>query len=128
MIIRLFEPKDIIEIRTIHQRFYEKDFLCPEFNDPAFLGKYSVEDDFGKLILFGGVRLAAEAIAITDLSRPVEERREALLKLLSALVFTANSVGFLNMHITVNDSKWKRHLIQHGFKPCRGEFMTIDIS
>lgn len=131
MQIRFYNSTDLQEIQTIHKRHYESEFPMPDLNDPKFISRFVVVDDFGKVILFGGEKLLLEAIAITDLCRPKKERYEALLKLLQASIFTAAGppFNFDQLHCTViNNNGWADQLKKYNFKDCRGNFLVLNLS
>jgi hypothetical protein len=125
--IRQLEDKDVCRVLDIHKRFYEKEFIFPDLCDPKWLGKYVVTDEWDNIILFGGVKLLIESIAVTDKSREIKERRDALIKLLQASLFLGGHLGFDSIHAFIQDPKWAGHLKHHGFRTCRGEVLITDI-
>jgi len=116
--IRLFESKDIPELQAIHQRHFEKNFQFPNFSDThKFIGAFVATDEFNKIIAFCGLQLMPEAVCITDMSRPVKERQEALLKLQHTLAFCAQKYGFRQINcFPQTTTAWERHLKKLGWK------------
>lgn len=129
MNIRQFTEEDVPELYDIHRRFYEKEFVFPfgtEFR--PLLDKFAVVDDSDKIISFGSLELSVEAIVITDKSREVNDRREALYKLMEALQWNARNHQFHHIHCTVQDDKWEHHLIKAGFKRCKGNYLYLPVT
>jgi hypothetical protein len=124
--IRLYQPRDLDLVRELHERHHAKDFDLPILDNPSMVGKWIIEDKDGP-ILFGGVNLLAEAIAVTDLDRSVEDRRKALYTSLEISLNCTNRYGLPSLHCTVFDDKWKRHLKKAGFRDCKGSFLYYDL-
>lgn len=126
--IRLFAKEQISELQSIHQRFFESEFQFPNFTpDHKFIGAYVATDEYGKIIAFCGLQLIPEAVCITDLSRSVEERQEALLKLQKVLVFTAQKFGYNQINCFPQMTKaWERHLKKLGWKDL-GKALYLEV-
>jgi hypothetical protein len=124
--IRQLQEKDLPKLVEIHRQFYSNEFIFPEISDPKWLGKYVVTDDYDNIILFGGVRLLAESIAITDKRYSVRERRAALIKLLQASLFVSSQLNFDQLHAFIQDEAWEKHLKKFGFRVCKGTSLVID--
>jgi hypothetical protein len=125
--IRNLSERDLPKLLDIHRNFYEKEFIFPELNDPKWLGKYVVTDDYDNVILFGGVRLLAESVAMTDKRYSVRERKAALIKLLQASLFVSSHLNFDQLHAFIQDETWSKHLKKYGFKPCKGAPLVINL-
>src|SRR3990167_1065196 len=100
MIIRALQPSDIDKLREIHTKFYETEFLFPNFLE-KFIGSFVVVDDNENVISGGGVKSIAESIIITNRDYSPHERKSALLQILQASIFVANRNGFEQLHAFV---------------------------
>ena len=129
VMVRVFCPEnDMDELISIHQRHFENEFPFPGHTQQPFLEeKYVVTDEHSNIITFGAFAITLEGIILTDKSRPIRERREALYKLFQAMSFTAGARGFNMFHCTVQDEKWLRHLKKIGFKEIKGEYLYYPI-
>src|SRR3990167_8568828 len=99
MIIRALQPSDIDKLREIHTKFYETEFLFPNFLE-KFIGSFVVDDN-ENVISGGGVKSIAESIIITNRDYSPHERKSALLQILQASIFVANRNGFEQLHAFV---------------------------
>ena len=126
MDIHVINPSDINTLRLIHAKFYKHEFEFPDiFNH--YLSAFVVTDENDRIITGGGVRVIAEAIAITDKDYPIKERREALMEMLRASMFTANAQGFNQLHAFIQDGKWLRHLKRAGFNNTKGQALVLNL-
>lgn len=125
--IRLLAEKDVPRLRSIHQQFYEEQFIFPEFDDPKWVGKYVVTDDFDNIVLFGGTKLILETVAVTDKRYSVRERRSALLQFLQAAIFVSAGLNFDQLHAFIQEESWAKHLKKYKFKPCKGEALVLNL-
>lgn len=126
MNIRVISHSDINTLKLIHEKFYKHEFEFPNFFN-HYLSAYVVIDDDGLIITGGGVRVITEAIAITDKDYPIKARREALMSMLQASMFTANVQGFDQLHVFIQDNKWMRHLKRVGFNNTKGQALVLNL-
>jgi hypothetical protein len=128
MIIRLFQPSDLEQLRAIHARDYEQEFPFPFDGENKLLDKYVVVNDRNIIITFGSLEVVTEGIVITNKVISVKERREAFYKLLQCLQFSAQNHGFGQFHATVQENKWVKHLTKEfGFRECKGKYLYLDV-
>jgi hypothetical protein len=114
MISRAFTPKDLMQIREMHEEYYS------EFDFPDFLrliNGYVVEDDEG-IIMAGGVELVGEAVLVTNKARNPISIGRALVESKAINLFTCKQVGIRDLYAFVNNNDYAKHLIQHGFVEC----------
>lgn len=124
MLIRNLLPKDFDKLRSIHERFYKKEFVFPFDRAGMFSNGFVVTDDFDNPITFGMLELQAEALVLTDKSYPINEKAEALYKLLPALEFDAKGNGLDSFYCTIlSNDNWKQRLLRSGFKESKGHFL-----
>lgn len=131
MNIRLARRGDLSKLEQIYQEYYKDEFPFPFASNEKrrILDKFVVEDDDENIITCGALELLSEVVAITDKSFDARIRREALYKLFQALLFNADKFSFDQIHCTViNDPNWERHLIDIGWKNCKGNFLFHKVS
>lgn len=126
MLARRLNPSDIVELKRIHEKFFNKEFSIDDLFGNA-LSSLVVTDDNDKVIVGGQVVLIAEARIITDKDVKVSERRRALLMMLNHFRHSASSKGFDQLHAFIQDDKWGEHLKRYGFKETKGKSLVIGI-
>jgi hypothetical protein len=126
MNIRDFKEQDIERIRTIYDRFFSNQFEFPDFLK-GYLCAFVVEDNDGDIINAGGVRSIAEVVVVTDLNKPVKERRAGLLETLNASRYIADRYQFDSLHAFVQNDIWRHQLLKHGFQDCKGKPVFIGV-
>ncbi len=123
--IRSLTLKDYEEVKKIHDQ-YSKEFNLPNFAD-NFLFSFAVCDEHGNIIAAAGVRTLAEIIAVTDKRRSPRLRRTALLDVLETSSFVAESHGYKELHVFVQDEKWRDQLIYKGWRPTKGDALVREV-
>jgi len=124
--IRALFKRDLDQLKSIHERFYQDEFSLSDLN--RFISSFAVIDDSnGKIITAGGIRSIVETIIVTDKDTPIEKRQEALIDLLQVAKNTTKQAGYTQLHAFVQDAKWMRHLISHGFIPTVGKSLVIGV-
>lgn len=123
MNIRPITVFDLNKLKLAHEEYFAKEFDFPDLR--KFYSAFIVENKDGEMISAGGVRPISEAIIITDMSKSVKERREALYQLFQAMLFTNSKLGFDQLHAFVQDETWLKHLIKVGFRPTTGKALVI---
>jgi len=124
--IRAYSPDDLEIARKIHERFYKHEFDLSDFLS-NFNCVFTIEDNRRNIVTIGGVRPIAEVVAITNKDASVRERRDALIKLLQASLFTANSFNYDQLHVFIQDEKWLKHLLKFGFRYTKGRALVHDV-
>lgn len=116
MILRRFVDSDIPAIDEIWKKHHSRDFSVPDRK--SYLIDACVEDEDGKLIAYGQVKLFAEAMFILDLDASLRKKIEAL-KLLMAEAFRGlNQSGLNQMYAFIRDPDFERLITKHfGFAP-----------
>lgn len=122
---RIMDKADLFELQRIHQRFYDKEFSFPNFLD-EFIYPFVIRVN-NRIVTAGGIRPLAEMVLITDQAVNIDERREALLEALALAADVAKRAKFHDMHAFVQDEKWLRHLVQHGWSKTVGQSLVIGV-
>lgn len=119
---RAIQPQDTLQLLNIHNQFYKSEFAFPGLISNKNYMIYTIADEDNKVITTGILRALLEIIELTDLSRPVEVRKDALIKSLGiAQAFAVNN-EFEHIHAFVQDPKWADILKRKaGFSPINGE-------
>lgn len=123
--IRELRSRDLIKLKEIHGKYYEKEFKFPDFRD-HFICAYVVEDE-GRIITAGGVRTIVECIAITDKDISVRDRIHGLGYILNASKYFSEQSNYHEIHAFVQDEGWKRQLLKKGFTKTRGQSLVLEI-
>lgn len=118
--------RDVEQLREIHKRFYNKEFIFDDlFN--KMLSSFVVTDDNDKILAGGGVRTITEAIIVTDKDVEISERRRALLEMLRASIFASSSHEYRELHAFIQDEKWMNHLKRYGFRETVGKSLVLSL-
>lgn len=125
MNVREFRPSDIKELEKIHSAFYKNEFDLPNFLR-NYLCAVTIEDDKG-IITVGGIRDIAEVVAVTDKGRSTRARYKALWELYHASTFVAGKTNHTQIHAFVQEEEWLKHLLDVGFKNCKGKPLYMEI-
>ena len=123
--IRALLKRDFTDIKIIHEKFYQKEFDFSELN--KFMCSFVSVDNDDKPIVAGGIRTIVEAIIVTDKDRAVEERINALREWLDTARKSTKDAGYLEITAFVQDDKWYRHLLMHGFNPTVGKSLVTQV-
>lgn len=126
MILRAMMPRDLEQVRSIHEKYYGQEFSLPDFVT-NYLCAFVVLDEDGSIISAGGVRAILESVLITDKSYDPGVRKEALLHILGANLHCAQRGNYEGIHAFVQDKKWAERLKRTGFKPAVGEALYLGI-
>lgn len=124
--VRVLEPTDVEKLKKIHDKFFSHEFSFPDFFK-GFLCAFVIVDDTGNIITATGIRPIAEVITLTDKTKNVRSRREALYKTLEASAYMANQAGYDQLHCFIQDDTWEYHLLKHGWRATKGNSLVIDI-
>ena len=128
MIIKSLDESSHDQIVEIHQKYFKNEFSLDDLFNDKLLDQIVVCDDNDKVITYGGIRLLFEIIAVTDLSRTVRERREALIKMLDAIIFIAERKKFEQIHcFPTHGEEWTSHLKDVGFKETKGRALYLNV-
>ncbi len=125
MIIRALQADDIEKIREIHEKYYQEEFVFPDFTRD-FLGAFvSVDDD--KIVAIGGVRNIIESVVITDKGASVRKRHDALFQILDASAWLTGQKGHTELHAFVQNDIWKHILEKVGFHTTKGQALVLEL-
>lgn len=117
---------DLDELQEIHQKYYKTEFSFADFLDK--LNAITIRDDSdNSIILAGGIRPILEIVSITNKSKPVGIRAEALRSLLQIASYSGRNSGYHQLHLSVSDERWKKVLLKRGFRYTRGTMLITDI-
>lgn len=125
MIIRKFDPKDFEQLQRIHERFYKDEFTFEDFCH-AFMDFFVVVED-DEIICAGGVRAIAESVIMTNKDSTPRTKQRALIQMLQAQLFTCGRLKYSQLHAFIQDKNWERHLLEVGFKECKGRAIFIEV-
>lgn len=117
--------RDLGFVKTIHEKFYNREFDISELN--KFMCSFVSVDANDKPIVAGGIRTIVEAIIVTDKDAPIEARIDALKEWLLTAKQATNDAGYDHMLAFVQDGKWMRHLMKYGFIPTAGNGLVIGV-
>jgi|SRR5215475_1842269 len=123
--IRALLKRDISQIKRIHENHFKEEFSFDEMN--RFICSFVSVDSADNIICAGGIRSIAEIIMVTDKSQPLEKRLDSFHEMLKAAGLTTQSAGYSHLHAFIQDEKWKRHLMNHGFQKTAGEALIIKV-
>lgn len=129
MLIRAYQPQDIEEAKQIFDKFYANgrngQLEFPNMTE-NYLCAFTIKGDDDKIVTTGGVRTILEVTLITDKSRNVRERVQALREALRASSYIARQFRFNWLHAVTDDSSWSDQLKRNGFA-SRGEELEIHV-
>lgn len=126
MRLRAFESSDIDQLYEIWEKQYQDEFTFPNFFK-HFVGRFIVVDSNERIISGGGVRTICESVIITDKRVAPLTRRDALIQILEASLFTCGRLEYDELHAFIQDEGWKKVLQKYHFKPCKGEALVIGV-
>lgn len=126
MQVRNINSSDIDTLKRIHELYFKNEFDFPDFLN-GWLCSFLVENEDGRIISAGGVRCITESVLITDKSFSVRERKEALMEMLRASIYTSHKFNFDQLHAFIQNDNWYNHLLKVGFKPTKGKSMVLEI-
>ncbi len=124
MKLRAVFNRDHDRIIEIHNQ-YENE--CPISDLSNLACSFAIADENDKIITAGGIRSIMEAVIVTDKDVEIEQRRVALINMMHALKTTTKQAGYHELHAFIQDEKWLRHLIQHGFRNTVGRSIVINV-
>jgi hypothetical protein len=122
--IRSFEPTDLDELKCIHEKYFKNQFNFPDFMN--YICVFVIEDSQG-IITAGGIRDIAECTALTNMSRSPTDRIKALYQLLDASTFVCRKVGYDQMYVWSQNSKYTKRLMKNKFRPPQGQTLILDL-
>jgi len=119
LIIRPMEIGDNNEIISLHQKYYEDDFRCPDFNSSIIDAVVTNSD--GKVIAVSMIKPISELVMMMDLDQPRRIKAQMLIELLK-FASLAEGLQNLELHAFIKDPDFSKLLKKHfGFKACNGE-------
>lgn len=123
MKVRAFKEEDLIKIKELHDKYFSG-FDFPDFMQ--MLNSFIIEDDKG-IILAGGLKLVAEIMLVTNMSRSVRTRVKALHEAKIASMFTCLKFEIDEAIAFTDNIDYKDQLIRNGFKDL-GEGLSIQVN
>ena len=123
--IRDFKESDIKSIDKIFKN-------QPELGVPGLLNMITnatLEDDNGKIIGYGAVKLFSESILILDKSIPRKDKAKALREAMQVAILKSRDAGLEYLYAVSNDKNFTK-VLQHnyGFRVVPGELLCLDIT
>lgn len=123
--IRATCKRDIDQIQKIHEKFFISEFPISDLSNLS--SSFVCVDENDKVITAGGIRSIIEAVLVTDKDVAVEVRQRALIRTLLTAQNMTKQAGHSQLHVFVQDEKWMRHLIRHGFIETIGKSLVIGV-
>lgn len=111
MKIRYFKPGDELVIDEIWQKHHAKNFSVP--NRDRMIIEVVAEDDSGKLVAYGQVKLFAEAIMILDKDASQRKKVQALKLLLLEAFRGTDRFGLQDLYCFCKDPEFATILNKH---------------
>jgi len=124
--IRALLKRDLGAVKTIHEKFYGKEFDLTELN--RFICSFVSVDVNDRPIVAGGIKTVVEAMIVTDQDASIESRVDALKEWLITAKRSTSDAGYDQMFAFVQDDKWMRHLMKYGFIPTAGKGLVTGVS
>lgn len=121
--IRAMRYEDTPVLLELHEKYY-KEFNPPNFLRPS-IGGFIIEDN-KELIMGGTVRLVAECLLITDLSKNRIKIGRSLIEALKFSKYACRENNIDQLHAFVKNEQYAKHLIQHGFSE-RCKALSIEV-
>jgi len=125
--IRTLQQTDLFDLRRIHERHYQDEFNFDEFITNHMLCGFVVVSNNDRIISAGVVRTIAECAVVTDKDYSIIDRKEALMQILQASMFTAGKFNYDELHAFVQDKKWEKRLKKSGFRDCAGKALVLSL-
>jgi len=125
MIIRSLRVEDQPKLDELHDKYFSE-FEKTDFTK-NFLGAFVCCDDKDRIVMGGGIRPVAETIIVTDKSANPHLLGDALLETLRFSKFTAKHFNIAVLYAFVNDPKYAKHLVKHGFNPVDAEALYLSV-
>ena len=123
--IRPLEQSDYDALEAIHRRYYDG-LDVPSFRRNC-LGAYVIHDENNDPICMGGIKTFAEIVIVTDKSKSLRARREALYKVLDVSRFITSRYGYEHLHAFINDDQYLHTLLRRGFRLMKAHPVVIDL-
>jgi hypothetical protein len=115
--IRQFRESDVDAINAIWEAHHSRDFSVPNRTNSVI--DAVVEDDKGRVIAYGQVKLFAEAMMILDLSMSQMMRAKAIKLLMHEAFRGTKQAGIENLYSFARDPDLVNLIRKHfGFEPC----------
>lgn len=121
MNITRIKESDFDEIIKIHQKYYADEFTVADFFNRT-LDMYVIRDAItNDIVTAGGIRPIVEAVAVTNKEHSIRKRKCALSMLLEMCEKMTIAHNYDQLHVFIQDQKWKSHLEKFGFTPTVGQ-------
>lgn len=124
MILRSITEHDLFIAEQIHKKWYAHEFVMPDLLQLQTGFTVEIEE---RPVIIGGIKAIAEIVLLTDKDFPVEARREGLYKSLEASLYMSRQLGYDQIHCSVQDINWERHLKKAGFRNIKGTLLVRDV-
>jgi len=129
MEINFIEPEDYEQISRIYYTFFNEMEFIDFYKKFHCAFKVTENDITNKIIAVGGIRPITEAVLLTDRSFSTRDKMEALLKIFEGIKYSANKLGYNQIHAFSYEPEYIRHLKNRmGFK-CNedNKVLTLDL-
>jgi len=127
MIIRGAELADKPWVDKNYNRFFPGNEY-PDFFNGEYSSPFTIIDDTNNIVLVGGVKMLAEAVIITDISKPVGTRYDALLQALGSSISIVREMGHKQFYVFVNnDEQYIKHLQKFNFRLIDAKLLVLDL-
>jgi len=109
--LRSIIESDVVEINDIWERYHRDDFSVPNRNNAVI--DAVVEDENGKIVAYGQVKVFAEAMFILDKAAPKRAKIEALILLMTEAIRGANISGIEDIYCFIKDPQFASLISKH---------------
>lgn len=110
--IRGLELKDMLEIRKLHDQYYNQ-YEFPPFLD--CLNAFVIEDESNEIVMAGAIEKVAEIMLVTNKAKSEIKIGKALVEAQRCSMFTAGVHHIRDMYAFTDNDAYAQHLIRHGF-------------
>jgi|SRR6185437_9836792 len=122
MQIRLFQEKDLNQLKVIWEKYYKDDFVFPIQNNRCYLDKFIVTDDNDNIICFGGPEVNIELSALTNQDFNKVTCGRALLEIYRASLLSTARHNFNHIYVSQSSDSIENWLIKEGFRLSNGKW------
>lgn len=126
MKVRRYRPSDLSEVNQLWEKHHSHSFSLPPLQ-PSIIDCV-VEDDDGKIIAFGNLKIFAECVMVMDHDKSSLKRARAFREIMPVAIMGAQKSGIAEIHATVQDPGFGDVMRKHfGFKDVLGEHLVKEV-
>jgi hypothetical protein len=122
-LLRVYGHRDYQAVDDIYRKYHQDNFGIPNLNHT--LRNVVYENDGGRIVGFGMLKLIPEAIMVLDLEATPREKKMALDNLIGHAILTASIHDYEHVHAFVQGEFSDRLKKHYGFSKCEGEAIYL---